>query len=186
MSAWYAVGGRAMCRLRKCFALQLRLVRALSLPIAGGSGSTSIGNHPRSGANGLSTKAWFPRVTRIWGCPRWTTLRIGLYNDARVVDRRQRRETHGHPLGEVLVAGSRDRRHEGTPRPSPYRGGTAESTSGQRRPARPPELVRVGIDHPVRPGFSPQEPRHARHPLVLTKVLARLANQANVPGAGVR
>ena len=42
----------------------------------------SIGNQPRSGANGLSTSAWLPRVSRISGCPRWMILRIGLYSDA--------------------------------------------------------------------------------------------------------
>ena len=42
----------------------------------------SIGNQPRSGANGLSTSAWFPRVSRISGWPRWIIFRIGLYSDA--------------------------------------------------------------------------------------------------------
>ena len=42
----------------------------------------SIGNQPRSGANGLSISAWLPRVTWISGWPRWMILRIGLYSDA--------------------------------------------------------------------------------------------------------
>ena len=42
----------------------------------------SIGNQPRSGANGLSTSAWLPRVSLISGWPRWMIFRIGLYSDA--------------------------------------------------------------------------------------------------------
>ena len=101
-----------------------------------------------------------------------------------VVDRRQRRETHGHPLGETLLA--RSRAEDAKERPDrPVARRHRREHLGQRRPARPPELVRVGVDHPVRPELGRREPRHPRHPLVLTQVLARLANQVHLPGAGV-
>ena len=47
-----------------------------------GKWNTSTGNQPRSGANGLPTSAWLPRVRRISGCPRWITFLIGLYSEA--------------------------------------------------------------------------------------------------------
>ena len=69
----------------------------------------STGNQPRSGANGLSTSAWLPRVSRISGMRPMDDLADRLVERRGVVDRRERGEAHRHPLGEVLVAGSRAR-----------------------------------------------------------------------------
>ena len=53
----------------------------------------------------------------------------------------------------------------------------------QRPLARPPELVRVGVDHPVRVVFGGRESRHPGHPLGLTHLVARLAQQPQAPCA---
>ena len=47
----------------------------------------------------------------------------------------------------------------------------------QRAAARPPELVGVTVDDPVRAELGGREPRHARHPLALAQPLGRLADQ---------
>ena len=104
MFAWYAVGGRATyfsnaVPWRVAFRSHCSCERS-------GKWKTSIGYQPLSGANGLSTSAWFPRVTWISGCARCTTLRIGLKSDAGSLIGRQRGEADGHPLGEAPGAPS--------------------------------------------------------------------------------
>ena len=139
----------------------------------------SIGNHPRSGANGLSTSAWLPARQPDLRMPAMEDLADRLVERRRVVDRRERREAHGHPVGERLLAGSRaEHAEERAHRPVPRR--HRREHLGERRPARPPELVRVGVDHPVGPVIGGREARHARDPLVLAQVLAGLADQVDV------
>ena len=128
-------------------------------PSGAGSGSTSIGNQPRSGANGLSDERVVPSRQPDLGMAAVDDLPDRLVQRRRVVDRRERREADGHPLGERPVARARARRRAGTPPTVPYRGGTAASTSRSDAPARPPELVRVGVDDPV--GSSTGSPRGA-------------------------
>ena len=117
--------------------------------------------------------------------PRWTTFRIGLYSDA------------GSLIGASAEKRTVIRSANGSPSPGrgtnmrrnaptvPYRCGTAPSTSRERRASRPPELVGVGVDHPVGAEVGRGEPRHARHPLVLAEVLARLVDEMDVPLACV-
>ena len=76
-------------------------------PIAGGSGSTRSGTIPAAERTGCRPAAWFPRVDLDLGVPAVDDLANRLVQRRRVVDRRERRETHGHPLGEALLAGSR-------------------------------------------------------------------------------
>ena len=70
-------GGGSRDVLRECLPWSSALC-AVWASERSGKWKHSIGNHPRSGAKGLSTSAWLPRVTWISGCPRWTTFRIGL------------------------------------------------------------------------------------------------------------
>ena len=93
----------------------------------------AIGNQPRSGAKGLFTSAWFPRVTRISGCPRWTILRIGLYRDAGslIGASAEKRTVIRSANCPSPGLGQNTRRNAPT---VPYRGGTARSTSASDAP----------------------------------------------------
>ena len=73
-----------------------------------GKWKTSIGNQPRSGANGLSITAWLPARERDLGVRAVDDLADRLVQRRRVVDRRERREAHGHPLERILAPGPRD------------------------------------------------------------------------------
>ena len=102
-----------------------------------------------------------------------------LVQGAGIVDRREGREAHRHPLGEVLLARPRaEDPQERADRPVARRHGRQHR--GERGPTRPPELVRVRVDHPVRAVLRGREPRHPRHPFVLAQVLTGLADQAHL------
>ena len=92
---------------------------------------------------------------------------------ARIVDRRECGEPHRHALGEVAVAGTRNEgpqeRADG-----PVALGNRREHLLQRAAARPPELVRIGVDHPVGAELGRRETRHASDPLAVAQFLARL------------
>ena len=180
MSAWYAVGGARRASRRRSLSCALCSHWAAERR---GKWKHSIGNHPRSGANGLSTSAWLPRVSRISGCPRWTILRIGLYSDAgSLIGASAEKRTVIRSANCSSPGLGKNTRRNAPPSRSVGHGG---EHVGQRRAARPPELVSIGVDHPVGPVVGGREPRHARHPFVLTEVLAGLADQVDVAGARV-
>ena len=86
-------------------------------------------------------------------------------------------EADDHPLGEErAVVGPRQE-------VSPAAADDAEPVGDrrqhvlQRAPARPPELVRVRVDHPVRAVLGGGQARHPRDPLVLPHVVARLPHE---------
>ena len=81
----------------------------------------SIGNQPRSGANGLSTERVVAASQLDLGMPAVHDLADRLVQGRRVVDRRERREPHGHALGEVALPRARaedaqERPHRAVPR----------------------------------------------------------------------
>ena len=113
-------------------------------------------------------------------------LGIGAMRDllVRVVDgrlvagERRRAETDGHPLREGVVAVGA--RQEVTPAAAddaePV--GNEHEHVLQRASARPPELVGVGVDHPVRAVVGRGQARHVRNPLLLAHVVASLVEEA--------
>ena len=106
----------------------------------------------------------------------------------RVVDRRVLRQARRHPVGEERsVVGPR---HERTPEGlhDPVRVGHGGKDLLQRAAARPPELVGVGVDHPIRAELGRREPRHPRDPLALAEPLCRLADEVDrdVPNVGLQ
>ncbi len=102
-----------------------------------------------------------------------------------VVDRRERREANGHPLEDGLAGiGTRDEDAQERRHGSVARWDCVEHVA-QGRPAGPPELVGVGVDHPVGAEVGRGQTRHARDPLVLAKILTRLADQVEMAIARV-
>ena len=98
-----------------------------------------------------------------------------------VVDRRERGEADGETLGEWRVrVGSRGERPEERPDGPVARRNRVEHVR-ERRATRPPELVGVGVDHPVRTEVGCRQPGHARDPLVLPQIVAVLADEVDVP-----
>ena len=151
-----------------------------------GKWKTSIGYQPLSGANGLSTSAWFPRVTWISGCARWTTLRIGLKSDAGSLigaSAEKRTVIRSAKLPVTPVRGRPERAQERADGPVAL--GNRVQHVAKRRPSRPPELVGVGVDHPVRSEVGRSQACHARHPFVLAQILAGLSEQMHVTFARV-
>ena len=71
------------------------------------------------------------------------------------------------------------------PRTTPKRVGNGREQLAEVASPRPPELVGVGVEDPVRAELGRREARHARHPLALAKVVARLADQMQVSLARV-
>ena len=116
--------------------------------------------------------------------PRWTTLRIGLYSDAgSLIGASAENRTVIRSAKSSVPRTRAEDAEERPDRPVARRHGREHL--GQRRAARPPELVRVRVDHPVGAVLGRRETRHARHPLVLAKVLAGLADEVDVPRARV-
>ncbi len=145
-----------------------------------GKWKTSIGNHPRSGANGLSTSAWLPRVSCDLGMRAMDDLADRLVQRRGIVDRRERREADGHALVERCLP-VRPRDEDAQERGDrPVAGRHRVEHVAERGAARPPELVRVGVDHPVGAEVRRRQSRHAGDPLVLAKILPRLADQVDV------
>ena len=146
-----------------------------------GKCSTSTGNHPRKGANGLSMTAWFPRESRISGCARWMTLRIGLKSDAgSLIGASAEKRTVRRSANGASRVRSRGERPEERPDRPVARRNRVEHVC-ERRATRPPELVGVGVDHPVRAELGCRQPGHARDPLVLPQIVAVLADEVDVP-----
>ena len=86
-------------------------------------------------------------------------------------------ETHGHPLGEeraVVRAGQEV--SPAAPNDAVARRHGRQDVL-ERPAAGPPELVRVGVDHPVGVVLGGREARHARDPLGLAHVVTRLAEE---------
>ena len=89
---------------------------------------------------------------------------------------RRRAQADGHPLGEERVpTRARDevaprRAHDAVVRRD-------AGEHAQARPARPPELVRIRVQHPVGAVLGRRQPGHARHPLALAEVVPGLADQ---------
>ncbi len=91
-------------------------------------------------------------------------LQVRPVRARRIVDRRRRRDPHGHPLGErAIVVGPR---HEvaAEREDDAVRRRDGREHVLQRSAARHPELVRVGVDHPVGAVLGRGEPRHVRAP----------------------
>ncbi len=84
---------------------------------------------------------------------------------------------NGHPLREErLPVGAR---HEVAPGAADDAevGGDGREHVSQAPASRPPELVRVGVQDPVRSVLDRSELRHASDPLALAQVVPRLANE---------
>ena len=92
-------------------------------------------------------------------------------------------ETDRHALGEELpVLGS----GQEVPPASPHDAETLRDRLEdlrQRAATRPPELVRVRVDHPVGAELGRSEPRHTRDPLALAHVVALLVDEMEATGA---
>ena len=118
------------------------------------------------------------------GMPPVDHLPDRLVEGRRVVDRRERREAHGHPLREwpVARAGHEDAEERET---VPYRSGTAASTSRSDSPRGHQNSSASELITQSAPKLCRRESRHARHPFVLAQVLARLADEVDVPFARV-
>ncbi len=111
-------------------------------------------------------------------------LAEGTPRAPRVVDRGLRGEAQRHPLppGRPVV-GNRDEVAD-----ERLDDAVAERDRAEHRrkiaAARPPELVDVARDDPVRPVLGGGHPRHSREPLALEKRAVRHAEQAN-PALGL-
>ena len=104
-------------------------------------------------------------------------LLMGVVDRPLVTRMRRPREADDHPLREErAVAGSREEVAPGPAHDAEPSGHRRENVL-QRPLARPPELVRVRVDHPVGAVVGRREPRHARHPRVLPHLVARLAEK---------
>ena len=144
MFRWYAVGARSMCP--RSVSRSSRLVVALR-PVRSGKWKH---------LEGTSREAARTGSRRARGCRASAGSRISpvdylpdrLVERCRVVDRRERREANGHALGERVRRRVAGRTRGGTRRPC--RTAPAPRRAIGARPARPPELVGVGVDHPVR------------------------------------
>ena len=154
---------------------------AARLPLRAARATGTRSAAPRSGARRAAARG--PCPVGIVVAPLDLDVRIGAMRDllVRVVDRSSLSpgcagvaETDGHALREERVVVGRGqevapaaaddaepRRDESRARPS------SDAAAG------PPELVRVGVDHPVRAELGRGEARHARDPLVLAHVVAR-------------
>jgi hypothetical protein len=101
------------------------------------------------------------------------TFRMGLYSEA------------GSLIGASAVAvgprgeGAQERAHGAVAR----RDGAENAR--ERPSSRPPELVGVGVDHPVGAVLRRRQSRHAGHPLVLAQIVPRLADEMEVALARV-
>ena len=93
----------------------------------------------------------------------------GLCRDARSCVRRRNCRRRGAVRSCARLPG---RRRSGRERP--------RSSARKSPSARPPELVGVRVDDPVRTELRRREARHPRHPLRLAQILARLADQMQV------
>ena len=82
-----------------------------------------------------------------------------------------------HPLveGTPVVRPGNEVPPEAAERPEPRRHGGEDVA--ERAVARPPELVRVAVDHPVRAVLGCRQARHAGHPVRLPELLGLLADQ---------
>ena len=143
----------------------------------------SIGYQPRSATRPVPNASWLPRPIRTSATPRCADLKWMLsgcgWNDGVA-------EPRGHPLGEEAVVVRP--RNEVPPRAA------HDAVARRERPsksvaevasARPPELVGVRVQDPVRAELGRREARHPRHPLALAQVVARLADEMQMPVARV-
>ncbi len=92
-------------------------------------------------------------------------------------------QAYGHPLGEEsAVLGPRQ---EVPPAPSNHAVAPWHGLQHllERAATGPPELVRIGVQNPVGAEFRRGEPRHARDPLALAHLVARLPDQMQDAGA---
>ena len=134
------------------------------------------------------------RVDQALRTDRHVHVRIGPVDDLqirpeeapRIVDRRGTGDAHGHPLGERRLAPWA--RYEVAEQ------GADDAVAGrnrredvlQRVSARPPELVGVAVDDPVRAELRRRQSPHASDPVGLPQVLTVLADQMEVAPLGVR
>ena len=138
----------------------------------------SIGYQPRSATRPCSERLVVPAADANVG----RRAVSGLEVDAeRMRVEAGRAEPRRHALGEeAVVVGTR---HEVAPgaahdaEPLRHRGEELAEVS----PARPPELVRVRVEDPVRAELGRGHAGHARDPLRLAEVLAGLADEMQLP-----
>jgi hypothetical protein len=102
----------------------------------------------------------------------------------RIVQRRAQAQPNRHAVREVAAARTRDEdaRH-GAHDPETVRNRSKHFL--QRPFARPPELVCIGVEHPIGAVLDSREPGHVRHPLALEDAVVVATNEANVAGAHV-
>ena len=113
-------------------------------------------------------------------------LQVRPVEAPRIVDRRRRRRSDGHALGERRIpVRAGDKVPEQRANDSVARGNRCQYFL-QRLAARPPEFVRVAVDNPIGPEVGRGEPGHAGHPFGLLKVLALLADQMQLTAARIR
>ena len=99
----------------------------------------------------------------------------------RIVDRGLGREAQRHALleGTAVVGDGDEMAYEGLD--EPVSTGDRAQHLRERTAARPPELVDVAVDHPVRTVLGRCKPRHARHPFALPERPVGLTDDPDAP-----
>ena len=144
---------------------------------------TSIGCQARSGSSPGASALWFPRSISTAACARCATFWWAWKIVSLSPGVGGRREAHRHALREERAV-VRARQEV-----APAAADDAEAVGHrrehvlQRAAARPPELVRIRVDHPVGAVVGRREPRHPGDPRVLAHVVGRLADEPQDAGA---
>ena len=121
-----------------------------------------------------------PKLIVIAGIRAVGGLQVRTVRARRIVDRRRAaRRARSCARRRTLRRPGRGTKCRLSAKTTPCVAGTAASTLLERAAARHPELVGVGVDHPVRAVLGRREPRHVRAP-------RSVAHLALAPGSGRR
>ena len=129
----------------------------------------SIGYQPTYGAGDRSPNAsWFPLPTRTSGTARWADFECVLsgcgWNDG------VQRRTVIRSAKNGVAVGPRDEVAPGAANDAVAHRNDRENLL-EAPGLWPPELVGIGVEHPVRTEVGRCQPRHPRDPLALAKVV---------------
>ena len=132
------------------------------------------GRRRRCGSRARPRRAACARCATFWWAWKIVSLSPGCGG---------RREAHGHALREerAVVRARQEVAPAAADDAEPV--GHRREHVLQRAAARPPELVRIRVDHPVGAVLGRREPRHPRDPRVLAHVVGRLADEPQDAGA---